>query len=80
MVLPYKEQAEFWNFSWEEAGKPRNGGVFCVMKHTKAQFHYAIRRCKRAANEVSNDKWVECLISGERDLFEEIKRNRVKNR
>ena len=80
MVLPYKEQAEFWNFLLEEAGKPRNGEVFCVMKHTKAQFHYAIRRCKRAANEVSNDKWVECLISGERDLFEEVKRNRVKNR
>ena len=80
MVVPYKERAEFWNFLWEEAGKPRFGETFNVMKHTKAQFHYAIRRCKRAAAELNDDKLVESLIKGDKDLFEEVKKNRIKNR
>ena len=80
MVVPYQEQAEFWNFLWAEAGRPRHGSTFKVMQHTKAQYHYAIRRCKRAATEISNDKLVQSLMNGDSDLFEQVKKTRIQNR
>ena len=64
---------------WKEVGKPRIGQVFNLMKHTKAQFDYAVRRCKRAATELNNDKLLESLLAGDKDLFEEVKKSKVNN-
>ena len=50
------------------------------MKQTKGQYHYAVRRCKKAAHEINNDKYVEALLKGDIDLFEAVKKGRIKNR
>ena len=50
------------------------------MKQTKAQYHYTVGRCKKAANEVSNDKYIEALIGGDIDLFEAVKKGSIENR
>ena len=76
MVEPFKEQAEFWNFLWLEAGKPNLGEIFSIMKHTKSQYHYAVRRCKKAALKLKEDKMVECLLNGDTDLFNEVRKSR----
>ena len=76
MVGPYKEQAEFWNFLWVEAGKPSAGEVFSIMKQTRSQYHYAVRRCKKAAQKLKDDKLVECLLNGDKDLFSEVRKSR----
>ena len=50
------------------------------MKQTKAQYHYAVRRCKRASKELGNDKLVEALLNGDKDLFETVKKNRIRSK
>ena len=76
MVEPYKGQADFWNFLWLEAGKPTSGEIFSIMKSTKSQYHYAVRRCKNAALKLKEDKLVKCLLSGDTDLFNEVRKSR----
>ena len=61
---------------WKESGKPLNCQLHSVMKRTKAQYHYSIRRCKNAVHEIRNDKLVEALTSGDTDLFKEVKKYR----
>ena len=46
-VKPELDKAKFWHWMWQEAGKPQSGAVYEVMKRTKHQYHYAVRRCKR---------------------------------
>ena len=50
------------------------------MKSSRAQYHFAIRRCKNAANEIRNDKLIEAVISGDKDLFDVIKKYRESNK
>jgi len=38
-VLPYKNDSLFWHSIWLSMGKPKSGGVFDVMKHTRNKFH-----------------------------------------
>ena len=42
-VKPELDKAKLW----QEAGKPQSDAVYEVMKRTKHQYHYAVRRCKR---------------------------------
>ena len=41
------ERAKFWHWMWQEADKPQYGAAYEVMKRTKHQNRYAVRRCKR---------------------------------
>ena len=80
MVVPFQDRAEFWHFLWSEAGEPRQGTTFNLMKQTKGQYHYAVRRCKRAAHEINNDRYLEALLKGDIDIFEAVKKGRIQNR
>ena len=45
-VKPELDKAKFWHRMGQEAGKPQSGAVYEVMKRTKHQYHYAVRRVK----------------------------------
>ena len=46
-VKPELDKAKFWHWMWQEENKPLSGAVYEVMKRTKHQYNYTVRRCKR---------------------------------
>ena len=79
-VKPYAEESKFWFATWQSAGKPRSGGLHDAMIHAKRQYKYAIRRLKKANNKIQNDKFVQGILSGGVNIFQEIKRHRGKSK
>ena len=53
-VEPFQSKARFWYSVWLSAGKPLGTVLHEIMKKTKNQFHYQIRRCKRFENYIKN--------------------------
>ena len=47
-IEPYHEKSLFWNNIWVDSNRPKNGIVFDIMKQSRAQYHYAVRRVKRS--------------------------------
>ena len=75
-VKPFYEESKFWHSIWVSAGKPVGGDLHNIMKHTKHQFKYALRRVQRACNNIQNDKFLAEVLKGGVNIFEEIKRHR----
>jgi hypothetical protein len=72
-VEPFQKKAQFWHSIWLSAGKPVNTELHTIMKRTKIQFHYQIRRCWRVENYLVNQK---ICVKDDKDLFQEIKKQR----
>ena len=79
-VGPYQKEAKFWYSVWESSGKPEAGNLFQIMKESKMQYKYAVRRLKRARNFIQNDKFVQDLLKEGKNIFGEIKKFRGKSR
>ena len=79
-VKPFLEESKFWFAVWQSAGKPRVGAVHDAMIFSKRQYKHAVRRLKRANNKIQNDKFVESLLSGGVNIFDEIKKHRGKTK
>ena len=75
-VEPSQDTAKFWHAIWISAGRPLNTELHKIMKRTRNQFHYQVRKCKRVENFIKNKKIVENCLDGDMDLFAEIKRQR----
>ena len=76
---PYQDAAKFWFSIWASAGQPLNTVLHTIMKKTRNQFHYQIRKCKRVESFIKNRKLVENSLEGENDIFAEIRRHRGKD-
>jgi hypothetical protein len=63
-VAPAKEDALFWHATWISAGRPSSGGLYQVMRWTRNQFHYAVRRAKRLAGTMKARKLLEAAEEG----------------
>ena len=46
-VKVFQEEAQFYYSLWLSAGRPNNTDLHWAMKHSRNQFHYAVRRAKR---------------------------------
>ena len=79
-VKPYSEESKFWFSVWLSAGKPLQGALYEAMIRTKCQYKYAVRRLKRAKQSIQNDKFVEGIVKGGCNIFQEIKKFRGKTR
>ena len=76
-VKKTQEDARFWHAVWMSAGKPMNTELHRLMKHTRNQFHFAVRRVKRKEAEIRNNKFVKCCLDNNvQDLLGEIKKMR----
>ena len=72
-VKPHREDALFWHRLWVECGRPPTGALAMVMRHTRCQYHRAVREIKRNQLLLKRVKLGECASSGSsRELWAEI--------
>ena len=80
VVKPYQDDAKFWYAIWLSCGKPRNCEVHNVMKRTRNAYHYAVRRVKKNAAQIKQDKLIDSLKGGgSANLLKEFKKQRLGN-
>lgn len=75
-VKPYQDESLFWHGLWVAAGKPNFGDLHNMRGQSKMQYKYAVRRLKRATNNVQRDKLLNRLLDGGINIFKEIKKCR----
>ena len=76
-VKPFHGEARFWFSLWVSAGKPLHSSVpgqdhdlFKLMKLSRNNYHYAVRRAQKAVDYTQSAKLVSKI--GSPDLFKEI--------
>ena len=72
-VAPAKEDALFWHATWMSAGRPSSGGLYQIMRWSRNQFHYAVRRAKRVAATMKARKLLEAAEEGNIALMKEMR-------
>ena len=76
-VKPYREDSIFWHSIWVSAGRPQNTNLHQVMKSTRNQYHYAIRRVKQQESKIRKDQMLQDCLNGKiNDLLKHIKNSR----
>ena len=75
-VKPFKSESVFWHSVWVSSGCPNRGDLYHVMKSSKLQYKYAVRRLKRASERLQNDQFVQELLKGDSNIFSELKKYR----
>ena len=78
-VKPFSDESKFWSAVWQSAGKPVQCSLYDMMMYSKRQYKYAVRRLKRANHHIQNDKFVNGLLEGGVNIFNEIKKYRGKS-
>ena len=76
VVKPFKDEALFWNAVWTSAGKPINNSLHKIMKKSRNVYHYAIRKCKRATENIKKEKLLNSCFTGKNNIFDELRRMR----
>jgi len=62
-----------WHRIWAESGRPRTGVVADIMRKTRAAYHYAIRRVRRDADNIVNERFADALSNNSgRDFCAEV--------
>ena len=54
---------------WQQDGKPRHGPVYEGMRHSRQQFKYALRRCRRVESQARADSLAKHLSSKKYSSF-----------
>ena len=79
-VKPFKEEADFYHALWRSSGCPQNTDLHWAMKHSRNQYHYAIRKCKRTSEKIIKGKLLSACLAGKDNIFDKIHTMRkVKN-
>ena len=76
MVEPFKQDARFWYQLWLSAGKPSDGDLFQNMRKSRRVFKSAKRKCVNAGAALKRQNFIEASLSGDKDLFKELKKMR----
>ena len=79
-VKPQRSDAMFWHGVWKSAGRPNTGQLFEIMKRTRNQYHYAVRRTEREAEARRAASLHEAAEEGDRKLMDELKRTLSKQK
>jgi hypothetical protein len=74
-VAPSQKDSVFWHAVWRSAGRPPRGELYNVMRTTRARYHTAIRRVRRAADQIKAQKLFEASMLGSKDLISELKKH-----
>ena len=74
-VAPVQKDAAFWHAVWLSAGRPHGGELYNVMRTTRAKYHSAIRRVRRAADKIKAQKLFQASLSGKNDFMKEMKKS-----
>jgi len=77
VVAPARDKSIMWHRIWVDCGRPRNGIVADIMRKTRTAYHYAIRKARRNADDIVNERFAEGLLGDNgRDLWAEAKKIR----
>ena len=77
LVKPFQDDARFWHAIWVSLGKPVNCEIYNVMKHTRNQYHYAVRRVKKNALKIEQENMLISFLDGKApNLIKELKSQR----
>ena len=76
LVKPFQDESKFWFSVWTSSGKPNTGDIFEMMRQTKNQYKYAVRRLKKAKDKIENDILVDSVMSGGGNIFDKVKQSR----
>ena len=79
-VAPQRTDAMFWHGVCKSAGRPNTGELFQLMKYTKNQYHYAVRRSEREAQALRAVSLREAAESGDMALMAELKKTLSKQK
>ena len=74
-VAPAQKDSVFWHAVWRSAGRPSGGELYNVMRSTRAKYHTAIRRVRRAADQIKAQKLFEASLDGGVNLINEMKKS-----
>ena len=74
-VKPFRERARFWFSVWLSAGKPLNCELHNIMRRTRNVFHYQVKKCKKAKDQIVKERLLSAVLdpTSDVDLFKEIK-------
>ena len=76
-VKPYQDEARFWHSVWTSYGRLEDNPVHDLMKTSKNQFHYAVRRVKRNEANLRKENFLnQCLNNDTNSIFKELKNKR----
>ena len=76
-VKSYQLESKFWCAIHQSAGTPNSGALHDIARHTKMQYHYAVRRLRRATEKLQNDDFVKSITNkGGGSIFTELKKFR----
>ena len=73
-VMQQRETALFWHNLWVQSGRVTSGATYDVMKHTRRQYHYAIRHCRKNEQMIRKTKIAQGLETDQRKFWNEIKK------
>ena len=79
-VKPYCDESKFWYSVWQADGSPCTGPLYEQMKSSKAQYKYAVRRLQRVNDKIQNSKFVNSILRGGVNIFNEIKKFRGRSK
>ncbi len=71
-VKPYSDDAIFWKWLHDQVGHPNMGWVAQIVRRTRGQYHYALRRVKSQKHQVKRFKLLETMFNSDRDFFKEV--------
>ena len=72
-VKPKLETSLYWHNIWKDNGRPRHGAVADVMRHTRAQYHHAVKYAQREINSIRNARMAEAISQNKnRELWKEV--------
>ena len=77
-VKPFKNDAKFWFSVWLSAGKPQNCELQNIMRRTRNIYHYNVKKCKKAEEQIRKEKLLSAILepNSDVDIFKEIKQMR----
>ena len=73
-VKPFRDEAKFWKKLYEDLGKPNDSIVADQMRLSKREYHYAVRRVKSNKNLIKRCNFLNALLQGDRNFFDEVRR------
>ena len=68
-----RDHSVFWHWMWLEYGKTNTGFIYQIMKRTRHQYHYAVRRCKSNTSNSQKQRLAD-HIHNSTNFWREIKK------
>ena len=69
IVKPFLDKALFWHKLWVENDRPQHGAVADVRRHTRKQYHKAVKRAQRSETQLRFSNMAESYENGKKEDF-----------